>query len=437
MEISELHKIFLRYQQITTDTRECRTGAIFFALKGDNFNGNLFAAQALEQGCSYAVVDEIPPATDSIANTYDSRIIKVENVLTTLQDLAAYHRRYLATPILQVTGTNGKTTTKELLAAVLSRKYNLHYTNGNLNNHIGVPKTLLQMTEKHNLAVIETGANHPGEIALLSKIVDADAGVVTNVGKAHLEGFGSFEGVIRTKSELYDYLRTKAGSFVLLRGDDEILTKCSQGLPHITYGLPGRGYDVEGEVVKCDPYLRFKWRRNGCKWHEVATFLIGAYNINNALCAIAAGIRYGVDDLEINAALESYQPTNNRSELVKTMHNTLVVDAYNANPTSMAAALDNFTLMQHNHKVAIIGEMRELGAAAAEEHAKVVAQLSTVGCQQVWLVGENFQPFAHQYKVFKNVDEVKAELAQYPITESLILIKGSNGTKLFTLPDLL
>lgn len=430
MKISELHEIFLRFQQITTDTRECRPSAIFFALKGENFNGNKFAVDALAQGCPYVVVDEAQPIEDE-------RILLVEDVLTTLQDLAAYHRHYLGTPILQVTGTNGKTTTKELLAAVLSRKYNLHYTKGNLNNHIGVPKTLLQMTAEHNLAVIETGANHPGEIELLSKIVDANVGVVTNVGKAHLEGFGSFEGVIKTKSELYEYLRSKGESTVLLRGDDEILSERCADLTRVTYGLPGKGYAVEGEVVACDPFLRFHWRKQGGEWHEVATQLIGAYNVNNALCAVAAGVHFGVDEQEISAALADYQPTNKRSELVKTATNTLVVDAYNANPTSMAAALENFTLMQHDHKVAIIGEMRELGDASAEEHAKVVEHLSKVGCQQIWLVGENFLPFAEQYKVFKNVDEVKAELQQTPITNSLILVKGSNGTKLFTLPELL
>lgn len=430
MKISELHKIFLQFGAITTDTRECRPGAIFFALKGENFNGNKFAQEALAQGCPYVVVDEAQP-------TEDERILLVEDVLTTLQELATYHRRYLGTPILQVTGTNGKTTTKELLAAVLSRKYNLHYTKGNLNNHIGVPKTLLQMTAEHNLAVIETGANHPGEIELLSKIVDANVGVVTNVGKAHLEGFGSFEGVIKTKSELYEYLRTKGGSTVLLRGDDEILSERCADLTRVTYGLPGKGYAVEGEVVACDPFLRFHWRKQGGEWHEVATQLIGAYNVNNALCAVAAGVHFGVEEQEISAALAAYQPTNNRSELVKTATNTLVVDAYNANPTSMAAALENFTLMQHDHKVAIIGEMRELGDASAEEHAKVVEHLGKVGCQQVWLVGEKFLPFANQYKVFKNVDEVKAELQQTPITNSLILVKGSNGTKLFTLPELL
>lgn len=430
MKISELHKIFLQFGAITTDTRECRPGAIFFALKGENFNGNKFAVDALTQGCPYVVVDEAQP-------TEDERILLVEDVLTTLQELAAYHRRYLGTPILQVTGTNGKTTTKELLAAVLSRKYNLHYTKGNLNNHIGVPKTLLQMTAEHNLAVIETGANHPGEIELLSKIVDANVGVVTNVGKAHLEGFGSFEGVIKTKSELYEYLRTKGGSTVLLRGDDEILSARCADLTRVTYGLPDKGYAVEGEVVACDPCLRFRWRKQGGEWHEVATQLIGAYNVNNALCAVAAGVHFGVDEQEISAALADYQPTNKRSELVKTAHNTLVVDAYNANPTSMAAALENFTLMQHDHKVAIIGEMRELGDASAEEHAKVVEHLGKVGCQQIWLVGENFLPFAEQYKVFKNVDEVKAELQKVPVTNSLILVKGSNGTKLFTLPELL
>ena len=280
MEISELYDLFLRHPAVTTDTRDCPEGALFFALRGTSFNGNDFATAALAAGCAYAVVDD--PRLRG-----DDRLIHVDNALSTLQQLAALHRRTLGIPVLQITGTNGKTTTKELVAAVLGEGFRVLFTSGNFNNHIGVPKTLLRLRPEHEMAVIETGANHPGEIAALSRIVDADCGLITNVGKAHLEGFGSFEGVVRTKGELYDYLRTKPGAFIFLNADNPHLCPISQGLAHISYGRTGKGYDVEGEVLSCDPYLRFRWRRKEGEWQEVATHLIGAYNLDNLLAAAA------------------------------------------------------------------------------------------------------------------------------------------------------
>ena len=314
----KLYQIFLSHPEVTSDTRALIPNGIFFALKGGNFDGNQFAAQALEGGCAYAVVDN--PAV-----VHSDRYILVDDVLTAMQQLAARHRRELSLPILQVTGTNGKTTTKELLAAVLGRKFRLLYTQGNLNNHIGVPKTLLRLRPEHQLAIIETGANHPGEIADLCRIVQADCGVITNVGMAHLEGFGSFEGVVRTKSELYDDLRQRGG-YIFLHGEDDILRRQAVGLPAVTYGLTGHQNAVEGEVVACDPCLRFRWRRAGGDWNCVPTQLIGAYNISNALCAVSAGIHFGVPDADINAAISEYCPTNNRSELLRTAHNTLIVE---------------------------------------------------------------------------------------------------------------
>ena len=433
----KLYQIFLSHPEVTSDTRALIPNGIFFALKGGNFDGNQFAAQALEGGCAYAVVDN--PAV-----VHGDRYILVDDVLTAMQQLAARHRRELSLPILQVTGTNGKTTTKELLAAVLGRKFRLLYTQGNLNNHIGVPKTLLRLRPEHQLAIIETGANHPGEIADLCRIVQADCGVITNVGMAHLEGFGSFEGVVRTKSELYDDLRQRGG-YIFLHGEDDILRRQAVGLPAVTYGLTGHQNAVEGEVVACDPFLRFRWRRAGGDWNCVPTLLIGAYNISNALCAISAGIHFGVPDADINAAISEYCPTNNRSELLRTAHNTLIVDAYNANLTSMTAALENFGVMEHTDKLAILGEMRELGDFSVQAHLEVLHRLLSTDCKEAWLVGQGYEPALAQLTPaqraacrllpFPNVESVKAYLQDHPQHDRLILVKGSNGTRLFTLPE--
>ncbi len=431
MTIPELYEIFRKHPVITTDTRDCPEGSLFFALRGTTFNGNDFAAKALEKGCSYAVVDD-----EKLKDK--PSMIWVEDVLVALQQLANYHRRMLETPIIQITGTNGKTTTKELTSAVLSEKFNVLFTQGNFNNHIGVPKTLLRLRKEHELAVIETGANHPGEIAALSEIVDPDCGLITNVGKAHLEGFGSFEGVIHTKGELYDYLREKPEAFIFLHADNEHLTGIAHGLKAYTYGRPGMGYDVEGETMECNPFLKFRFRVKDGEWQEVQTHLIGAYNATNALAAACVGAHFGVKDTDIAHAIASYQPSNNRSELMHTAHNELIVDAYNANPTSMKAALDNFALIPHKHKMVILGEMRELGMASASEHAKVAAQAQSLGCEEVWLVGEEFQPYAEGARWFPDVEAVKVALegGDCP-SERLILVKGSNGTKLYQLPALL
>lgn len=431
MTISELYDIFQKHPIITTDTRNCPAGSLFFALRGTTFNGNDFAPQALAAGCAYAVVDD--PKFEG-----EKGMIVVDDVLATLQQLASFHRKALRTPIVQITGTNGKTTTKELTSAVLSEKYNVLYTEGNFNNHIGVPKTLLRLRPEHEIAVIETGANHPGEIAALSEIVDADCGLITNVGKAHLEGFGSFEGVIHTKGELYDYLRQKPGAFIFLHADNEHLVPIAQGLKAVRYGKPGMGYDVEGEVVECNPLLKLRFRIAGGEWHEVQTHLIGAYNTTNALAAAAVGTHFGVKPEQIAHAIASYQPTNNRSELLRTADNELIVDAYNANPTSMKAALDNFKLIPHAHKMVILGEMRELGAASTAEHAKVAEMAKALGCEQVWLVGDEFRPFAEGARWFADVEAVKTALeGGAKPSGRLILVKGSNGTKLFQLPALL
>ena len=433
MSLNELYELFLSHPVITTDTRNCPEGSIFFALKGDNFDGNLFAHEALEKGCAHAVVDN-PQVAGS-----DGRMVYVSDVLLMLQELAHHHRKQLALPVVQITGTNGKTTTKELTAAVLAKRYKVLFTEGNFNNHIGVPKTLLRLTEEHEIAVIETGANHPGEIADLSKIVDADCGLITNVGKAHLEGFGSLEGVVLTKCELYQYLSSKPEGFIFLNADNTLLAPQAKGLRAITYGKPEQGYDVEGEVISCDPQLRLRLRIANGEWHEVQTQLVGAYNLDNMLAAAAVGLRFGVSEADICAALEAYTPKNKRSELQKTEHNTLIVDAYNANPTSMKAALENFHLIPQPNKLLILGEMRELGSASTEEHTAIVTLLQQLGFTNVWLVGKEFAAVASDtaFRCFNDVEAVKEELTWSPVSDKLILVKGSNGTKLFQLPEFL
>ena len=433
MSLNELYELFLSHPVITTDTRNCPEGSIFFALKGDNFDGNLFAHEALEKGCAHAVVDN-PQVAGS-----DGRMVYVSDVLLMLQELAHHHRKQLALPVVQITGTNGKTTTKELTAAVLAKRYKVLFTEGNFNNHIGVPKTLLRLTEEHEIAVIETGANHPGEIADLSKIVDADCGLITNVGKAHLEGFGSLEGVVLTKCELYQYLSSKPEGFIFLNADNTLLAPQAKGLRAITYGKPEQGYDVEGEVISCDPQLRLRLRIANGEWLEVQTQLVGAYNLDNMLAAAAVGLRFGVSEADICAALEAYTPKNKRSELQKTEHNTLIVDAYNANPTSMKAALENFHLIPQPNKLLILGEMRELGSASTEEHTAIVTLLQQLGFTNVWLVGKEFAAVASDtaFRCFNDVEAVKEELTWSPVSDKLILVKGSNGTKLFQLPEFL
>jgi UDP-N-acetylmuramoyl-tripeptide--D-alanyl-D-alanine ligase len=427
MEIHQLYEIFRQHPVVTTDSRDCPEGSLFFALKGDTFNGNAYAQAALDSGCAYAVVDEAAYATDP-------RVILVDDVLHTLQQLANYHRRQLGTPIVGVTGTNGKTTTKELISTVLSKKYNTHFTKGNFNNHIGVPKTLLQLTPAHEMAVIEMGANHPGEIKTLVDIVEPDYGIITNVGKAHLLGFGSFEGVIKTKGELYDYLREHGGK-IFLNNDNPYLKGISCGLESITYGQhDAENLSVKGELLDCSPFLHFKWND-----HDVQTHLIGAYNIDNALAAATIGHYFGVPDDDISQAMADYVPSNNRSQLEKTKDNTIIIDAYNANPTSMAAALQNFKLMKSDHKMCILGNMGELGDVSAEEHQKIVDMLQEMSFEKVWLVGEEFvkTPCPETFVLFNNVEEVKQVLSAEKPKGMTILVKGSNSTRMFELPKYL
>ena len=431
MEISTLYKYFKECEQVvTTDTRNCPEGSMFIALKGETFNGNSFAKQALEKGCRYAIVDEASYADAP-------NIILVNNCLKTLQDLAHFHRCALGTPIIGITGTNGKTTTKELIATVLHQKYQILYTQGNLNNHIGVPLTLLGLREEHQLAVIEMGANHPGEIRTLVNIAEPNCGLITNVGKAHLEGFGSFEGVVRTKGELYDYLRMKENAFVFLDKDNDVLCKIATDLKSITYGMEGNTtLHVCGKLHACAPFLAFEWKYEGKTFH-VNTHLIGTYNIKNALAAISVGCHFGVPAEDICKALNNYIPSNNRSQLTETKDNHLIVDAYNANPTSMMAALENFHLMEVPHKVVILGDMKELGEGSLEEHRKIVAFLEGCGFEKVILVGTEFGKANANFEHYPDVETVKNVLVQDKPKNKYILIKGSNSMKLAQLKEVL
>ncbi|MBQ8874321.1 MAG: UDP-N-acetylmuramoyl-tripeptide--D-alanyl-D-alanine ligase [Bacteroides sp.] len=429
MEISTLYNCFKECGCVTTDTRNCPEGSMFIALKGETFNGNAFARQALEKGCRYAVVDE-PRYADA------ENIILVDDCLKTLQALAREHRRQMGTRIIGITGTNGKTTTKELIATVLQKRYKVLYTQGNLNNHIGVPLTLLGLKEEHELAVVEMGANHPGEIRTLVNIAEPDCGLITNVGKAHLEGFGSFEGVVKTKSELYDYLRSKENAFVFLDKDNDVLCQASAGLATIGYGMENNALYVSGKLHACAPFLSFEWEHEGVN-HDVNTHLIGAYNVKNALAAIAVGCHFEVPAQAICEALEGYIPSNNRSQLTETADNHLIVDAYNANPTSMRAALENFRLMEVPHKVAVLGDMKELGEGSVEEHRQIVSLLTTLGLEKVILVGAEFGKVCGNFEHYPDVEAVKELFAKSKPKGKFILIKGSNSMKLFTLKEVL
>ena len=399
MSIIDLYDLFIHNPQITTDSRNCPKGSIFFALKGDKFDGNQYAGKALASGCVYAVIDN--------PDYYiGERTILVDNVLKTLQQLAHHHRKVLGLPIIGITGTNGKTTTKELLAAVLSTKFNLLYTEGNFNNHIGVPLTLLRLTHDHEMAVIEMGASHPGDIKELVDIVHPNYGIITNVGRAHLEGFGSFEGVIRTKGELYDYIRRSKGK-IFIKKENEYLQSIAKGI------------EQQGKL------------------HTVETHIIGSYNLDNVLAAVAVGRFFKIPAERISRAIAAYEPTNNRSQFKKTDNNELIIDAYNANPSSMKVALDNFITMPVQPKAIILGDMRELGPTSDELHAEVVAQIKKGQFDKVFLCGEHFSKVGKEFSPFATTEAMVEELRKQPLKGYHILIKGSHSMGLEKLADIL
>ena len=470
MRISELYSIFLKYPIVTTDSRNCPAGAIFFALKGEKFDGNDYIEQALHNGAAYAVGDR--------ANLpQNNRIIHVDNSLQSLQNLANYHRKQLNPKVIAITGTNGKTTTKELIAAALSTQYPTLFTQGNLNNHIGVPLTLLQLKPEHRYAVIEMGANHKGEIRELCQIADPDYGLITNVGKAHLEGFGSFEGVVRAKTELYDYISEKNG-LIFVNIDNPILKERSRNANAVYYGTTTKAL-IQGRIMESESCLEMEWgifineglskiyhdviarasaRSNPFRinnldcftsfamtknetyeasltqeWFRIKTQLAGNYNFENVLAAICVAICMDVKIENLNHAIADYTPANNRSQILKTQRNHLIVDAYNANPSSMQVAFDNFLSLKVSPKMAIIGEMKELGEYSREEHQKLVDRLRESAIDKVILCGENFQNtrlIAPEWKVYQNTQELLDYLKSEKISEYHILIKGSRANQL-------
>lgn len=434
MDIEQLYEIYKSHPVITTDSRDCPADSIFIALKGESFDGNKFAASALEKGCAFAVVDEPEYAAPDASGKPDPRYIVVDDCLRTFQQLARHHRRQFDIPVIGITGTNGKTTTKELVSTVLSQRFNVLYTQGNFNNDVGVPKTLFRLNTTHEIAVIEMGASHPGDIKTLVEIVEPQYGLITNVGKAHLQGFGSFEGVVHTKGELYDFLRKQKESKVFIDAGNAHLMGIADGLELIAYGTCGDNLRVKGEVVSCAPFLKFRWT-DGKESHEVQSHLIGSYNIYNMLAAVCVGLTFGVAPSQIDHALANYVPSNNRSQLTETADNHLIVDAYNANPTSMMAALRNFRDMAVNPKMAILGDMRELGESSDEEHQKIVDFLVETGLENIWLVGPEFAKTRCPFRKFTDVEEVKAEVAAREPKGFYILIKGSNGIKLSQLTE--
>ena len=417
--IETIYQHYLKAHKVSTDSRKIEKDAVFFALKGENFDANDFALQVAEEGVASLVVadrKDLPP---------HEHILIVDDTLKALQDLAAYHRQQSRATILSITGTNGKTTTKELVSAVLAKKYRIIHTMGNLNNHIGVPLTLLSIQPDTEIAVVEMGANHPGEIDSLCKIADPDYGLITNIGRAHLEGFGSFEGVIKTKTELYRHIKVH-GKVIFVNQGNPLLWEKSEGQTRISYG---RHCAADAPVAPgaCNPYLSVVWKK-----HLIQTHLVGSYNFENVAAAIGVGQHFGVDENAIIEAIEAYTPTNGRSQVIDTQKNRVIMDAYNANPTSMRAAVTNFANICGDQHLLILGDMRELGTASEEEHCNILALMKELGYKAAYLVGPNF--CAHNdnpaWITFDNVMDLCHYLESHPISGKTILVKGSNSIQL-------
>ncbi len=468
MNIEQLYEIYLASRHVTTDSRQVRQGSLFFALKGETFDGNAFASKALEQGAAVCIIDNPQYAVGD-------RCVVVKDVLATLQQLARHHRAQLTIPVIGITGTNGKTTTKELVHAVLSKRYRTHATQGNFNNHLGVPLTLLSIPADCEVAIIEMGANHPGEIEFLCNIANPGFGLITNVGRAHLEGFGGFKGVVRTKTELYRHLAAMAGT-IFVNSDNDILMERAEKMavlpsspsvlpgfvPSIPLVTPGsysddfkpRGVNMpmasvvsygskvaaeyKGAFVGANPYMKFYFEDDDSVY-TVQTRLLGPSKFDNAMAAKWVGGYMGVDLFDIKTALEEYEPANNRSQFKQTARNALMLDCYNANPSSMEVAVNSFAAMQGDSKVAILGGMKELGSESCNEHRKLYDQLRQCSFSNLILIGKEFrfadgQPGLHW---FPDVDAVKIYLTANPIQNSLVLLKGSNSNHLWQLEELL
>jgi UDP-N-acetylmuramoyl-tripeptide--D-alanyl-D-alanine ligase len=432
MSISEIYRIYLQHPQICTDTRKITGGCLFFALKGENFDANTFAQQALEKGAAYVVIDN-PEFKKS------EQYILVDDTLIALQELAKHHREELKIPFIGLTGSNGKTTTKELINAVLSQKFKTLATKGNLNNHIGVPLTILDIDDDVEIAIIEMGANHQKEIKMLSNFCQPNYGLITNVGKAHLEGFGGFEGVKKGKGELYDYLASNNGTVFINKDNPQLMEMAtSRNFKEIINYGTSSDCKVSGELMSNNPFLEVKWTSNN-ETYQVHSQLTGTYNFENILVAVAIGWRFGLSPEEINTGISNYAPQNKRSQIIKTAKNTVIGDYYNANPSSMVVALENMAALKADKKIVILGDMFELGEEAEKEHQSIIDKAMSYDFDNAIFIGEMFaqSPSSAKAKFFKNRDEAMEELKKNPIEDSLVLLKGSRGMKLEGLMELL
>ncbi len=420
MKIEILYDLFLQNPSVQTDSRKIKQGDIFFALKGPNFNGNAFAKQSLDLGAAYAVIDEP-------AGIKDDRILLTDDVLKTLQRLALHHRRQFKIPFIAITGSNGKTTTKELVHTVLSSKYKTYTTQGNLNNHIGIPVTILQVKKDAEMAVIEMGANHRGEIASYCQYALPTHGIITNCGKAHLEGFGGIEGVKKGKGELYDFLRD-TGGIVFAMWDYSYLREMSKGIGKIIkYGTEDA--DVTGIAIQAEPYLVVSMEK-GINIPQIKTQLVGDYNLPNVLVAVTVGRYFEVSEERTKNAIEGYTPSNSRSQLLDWNNNHVILDAYNANPSSMKLAIENFAHLHADNKILLLGGMAELGKESMQEHQLIVDLISKYKWDDVALVGGDFQKISHPYKKFNNASDAGKWLKNLELKNAYLLVKGSRSMQM-------
>ncbi len=415
--MEKIYQHYLKGHSVSTDSRKIDKDCVFFALKGERFDGNEFALEVAENNIASCVV------ADRKDLPIHERIFVVDDTLSALQELASLHRKKSNIPVIGITGTNGKTTTKELVAAVLSQKYNIIYTQGNFNNHIGVPLTLLNIKPETEIAIVEMGANHPGEIAQLCQIAQPDFGIITNIGKAHIEGFGSFEGIVKTKNELYDYLKTQNNKKVFVNENNELLMNLSNGMERILYGSTKDEQQIVSE--RQTPFLTINWDGNTIK-----TNLVGDYNYENVMAAISVGYHFNVEKNLIIKAIENYSPTNNRSQYIKSNYNEIVMDAYNANPTSMKHSINNFRKISGDNSFLILGDMKELGNESVNEHLAIIDLIKKHNFKNVFLIGNEFMKIKHDFVSFENVDELIESLQENPLKGMKILVKGSNSNHL-------